>query len=169
MCSLTILPTTKGVHSMPQGFRKRALSVFAMACVCFLMDPRLVAANIRCYSKPRFTINGSNVLDSATGLTWQQKASAQTFNNAQARNYCSGLGSGWRLPTILELMNLSDDNLGRPALSPAFTDSFPDADSYFFWSATPVSGDIYYWLVSFEDGASYYGDTALPHRARCVR
>ncbi len=52
------------------------------------------------------TIEVGTWLDSTTGLTWQNPPAAEGMRLANARTYCSQLGTGWRLPIIDELRSL---------------------------------------------------------------
>ena len=63
---------------------------------------------------PAAFIAASNgvVLDTVTGLEWEQNANHGPFNWADAKAYATGLpldGGGWRLPEIGELQKLYDE------------------------------------------------------------
>jgi hypothetical protein len=109
------------------------------------------------------------VVDKVTGLTWQQLVSTSTYTQAQAQAYCSGLGNGWRLPTIIELVSIVDVTQFLPSIDKA---AFPDTPAIGFWSSTPLSGNpAYGWFVVFDDGVTANGDamsTSL-NGVRCVR
>ena len=99
------------------------------------------------------------MLDNKTKLTWQQQAPTATYNWADAKTYCAGLGgtlggSGWRLPTIKELTTLIDYSQGTPPVID--TTVFPGTPVAYFWSSTPMAGSTTYaWNLYF-----YFGN---PH------
>jgi TonB family protein len=59
--------------------------------------------------------------DPATGLTWMKKDNGYDVNWQQAKDYCRNLQladySGWRLPTIDELLNIYDSNISYPGVA----------------------------------------------------
>lgn len=88
--------------------------------------------------------------DHATGLKWQDDYSdnggtVKTTNRAGATSYCAALtldGSGWRLPTMNELMLLVDRSRDTPAIDPIFQMTAINV----YWSETDM------WGVSFRYG-----------------
>jgi hypothetical protein len=127
-----------------------------------------------------FADNGDGTLtDSRTGLVWQRVvAPYAAFHGAdQAAAFCAAPadlpGSGWRLPTVKELLTLMDQN----AADTLFLDpsTFPKtADGYSFWTSTVCkvgqacsNGADLPFVVNFE-----YGQVGLgggPYLAICVR
>ena len=109
----------------------------------------------------RFSYNadGSQVIDSVTGLTWQRCAVGMTWNG----NACGGtpvtynqqdalsLGvSGWRLPNIKELSSIADLSRIGPAIDKTI---FPMPPATGYWSSTPFVGDPKNaWYVYFDNG-----------------
>jgi hypothetical protein len=90
----------------------------------------------------RYTIANGTVYDSKTKLTWQQTVSTTTYSGGGAVTYCAGLGaqlggSGWRLPTIKELVSIVDYSRSAPAIDPT---AFPSTPSGRFWSSTTAVG-----------------------------
>src|SRR5258708_13486312 len=67
------------------------------------------------------------VTDKVTGLLWERFSSASTYRQADAAQYCTGRGSGWRLPPRLELVPLLD-----------FTSPSPGPPINHPFSATPA-------------------------------
>ncbi|MBN2573436.1 MAG: DUF1566 domain-containing protein [Deltaproteobacteria bacterium] len=122
-------------------------------------------------------------VDMKTGLTWQRVSSATRRKLADAQSYCAtdtGLpGTGWRVPTIKELMTLVDftkpDNYRIDQT--VFTVTTDGVNTYgVFWSATSVAAkppyaqyDSEIWSVYFDRGANYYIDGAGYAYIRCVR
>jgi hypothetical protein len=108
----------------------------------------------------RYTIPGNGtVLDTKTGLTWQQVNAGSGMTQTAALTYCSGNsaslpGNGWRLPTVAELTTLVD--YSQPSsTSVAMIDptAFPNTPATFFWSATPAAGSPgNAWPVDFSAG-----------------
>lgn len=110
------------------------------------------------------------VTDAVTKLVWQRAASAKAIGVADARTQCTKLGSGWRLPTRIELVSLLD--YGRSA--PPYIDlgAFPAAPSGQFWTTSPVrapSNSASYWSVDFGKGAVETSGSDSERYARCVR
>ena len=118
----------------------------------------------------RYTFPASGtVYDTRTQLTWQQAVDPGTYNWAAAVTYCAELslaGSGWRLPTKLELESIVDDTRNNPALDPI---AFPtNSDS--IWTSTPDAGDSSRtWYVLFNTGNSSTNGRTSAIRVRCVR
>jgi len=120
----------------------------------------------------------STVYDSKTKLTWQGTVTSdQPATLADAKTYCAGLGptlggTGWRLPTIKELVSIVDYT--KPAETAFMIDrtaffTIPN-DVEWFWSATPVANSTTsVWIVSFIMGYSYDHDVSYPANVRCVR
>ena len=106
-------------------------------------------ANAICPSTPtdeRFEINGAEVLDNRTGLTWRRCAegqnwsgsnctgSATTFTHEGALNHAK-MQTAWRLPNIKELASLADRGCKFPAID---TNAFPGTSNHRHWSSTPT-------------------------------
>jgi hypothetical protein len=132
----------------------------------------LTVAFVRAGAPPgRYTTPATGtVYDTVTGLTWQQAVSSSTYVQAQAVSYCAGLslnGSGWRLPTIQELLSIMDVTLYNPSIDP---DYFPNTPPDPFWTSTPfTSASNYAWQVDFYAGNTDTFDMSLSDYARCVR
>lgn len=113
------------------------------------------------------------VLDTGTGLTWQQAVSSQTFSWSDAISYCSnnaaGLpGSGWRLPSMKELQTIVDDGHVSPAIDASAFPSTPIDVAY--WTSTPVAWQQgHAWHVLFNIGQSAHSAAASTYHVRCVR
>ena len=141
------------------------LSSLAIA-LCLLIPS---VANAACPSEPtaeRFAVNGAEVTDHKTGLTWARCSLGQVW----AADTCSGTAAtyaheqalaaaqaetGWRLPHVKELNSLVDDGCRNPAIDTA---PFPAAPGGNFWSSTPQrtfanSASLNaVWAVNFDTG-----------------
>ncbi len=111
------------------------------------------------------------VTDQTTGLVWQRGDDGNTYSYASAAQHCAGFQSaeaatGWRLPSVIELMTLIDNGADLPSIDPSFT----GAQSTNYWTATPTaSTSMLAWTVKFDYGEviPLLTDTTLP--VRCVR
>jgi hypothetical protein len=105
------------------------------------------------------------VKDLNTGLSWQPFGFLNLSSYSEAEHLCSELSDGgytdWRLPTVFELLTLTD--LGKaeaPYIVPPFVAS---ADRY--WTQSPSGSNRM--VVEFDQGrVSSGGDNAM---VRCVR
>jgi hypothetical protein len=120
-------------------------------------------------------LGDGTVRDNVTCLNWQRDVPAGTYAWSEAGEYCAGLslaGSGWRLPTRIELVSLVDFTKGDP-LPTIDTTAFPDTPAEVFWSsslaADTSSGTTYAWYVYFFSGATSAYELPIKSRARCVR
>ena len=119
-----------------------------------------------------FTANVNNtVIDSNTGLMWQQAEVTPTVTWEGALIYCEGLSLGdhtdWRLPNIKELRSISDDTHSNPSLDTTY---FPGAQSALYWSSTTLFGGTgKAWFVDFTSGLVSYNDKIGQLLVRCVR
>jgi hypothetical protein len=119
------------------------------------------------------TGNGT-VYDSKSKLTWQQTVSSTAYALADAKTYCAGVGAslggtGWRVPTIKELLSIVDfSQTAPPMIDP---NAFPATPSAVFWSSSPLAGSSSYaWYVRFVSGYTDYDHVvSSPFLVRCVR
>jgi len=109
------------------------------------------------------------VTDNATGLQWQDNAVGSTMNHAAAITHCTNLsldGGAWRLPTIEELVSITDKSRTNPSIDP----TFQSVISSVYWSSTTNASDSdYAWVVNFYRGNDlWYGKSVIRY-VRCVR
>lgn len=108
---------------------------------------RYVRGNVS-YGKNEFAnrLDGT-VVDSATGLTWQQSDGPQKYNWEEALAYCENLElagqKDWRLPSAKELQSIVDytrspTTTGSAAINPVF--STTEVESYYWTSTTHLDG-----------------------------
>ncbi len=119
----------------------------------------------------RYRAADGTVLDTVTGLTWQQAVDPTAARPwTEARAHCAALalaGGGWRLPTMKELQSLVDDARSNPAIDPTV---FPDTPLDPFWTASTVTATPgSSWRVSFVHGYTYDSRQDNPYLTRCVR
>jgi len=112
------------------------------------------------------------VIDSATGLMWQDNSDAASVKKTWkgVKEYCRNLSLGgfsdWRLPNISELETLIDTTKQDPVIKKGFN----HVVSYGYWSSSPdVSCPECAWFVSFHDGYSSYSGKTDEGYVRCAR
>lgn len=111
------------------------------------------------------------VLDTSSGLMWQDNAVGSTMSWATAITTCEALELGgfsdWRLPNYNELYQLADRSRTNPAISPVFVNT---SSSSVYWSATTNASDTSdAWYVDFSNGVGYWNDETYTYYVRCVR
>jgi hypothetical protein len=124
----------------------------------------VVMLSVTCMSSAwadsRYVIQGGEVYDTRTKLTWARCSVGQEWKNEHCVGAVSTFtfvsaqkqaSSGWRVPTKDELVTLIDpDRKSFPAIDMA---AFPDMDANhpWYWSSTP-NGTAIAWYVDFTDG-----------------
>jgi hypothetical protein len=108
-------------------------------------------------------LGSAAVLDRETGLVWEQSPSTtgdnpisgMTWYNQSFHciNLNTGGRTGWRLPTIQELLSLVDRSQSNPALPSGHP--FSNVQSSVYWSATTAAIDATFAItVDFFDGSA---------------
>jgi len=118
--------------------------------------------------------SSGTVYDTKTKLTWQQTVTSTAYTWANAKTYCTGVGTslggtGWRLPTLKELQTIIDFSQASPSID---STAFPSTPPSIFWSASLLTGSTSYaWYVDFSAGNSWNDGNigAATFRVRCVR
>ncbi len=125
-----------------------------------------------------YVVSGSGatatVYDTKSKLTWQWGGSLGTW--AEAKSYCAGRGAtlggtGWRLPTLKELVTLLDlwqtaNGSNDLKIDPVF----PNTGNGGHWSATlEAGGQTKAWNVNFFHGDTYLYGVTNTNAIRCVR
>ena len=124
----------------------------------------------RCFPINRFAmLDGGLVRDTLTSLVWQQQASP-SMTWAAAQTYCSSAGSGFRVPTVKELISLVD--LTVTSGETINQVAFPNMPVAPFWTSSPnetSSGTPWHVLFGwggYSDGWDLVDEAAV---ALCVR
>ena len=108
-----------------------------------------------------YSTDGSQVIDSTTGLTWQRCVAGMSWNGTT----CTGTAAtytheaalayaktqtGWKLPNIKELGSIVDRTRSNPAID---ITAFPATPAGYTWSASPYAGSSNgAWNVHFNNG-----------------
>lgn len=118
--------------------------------------------------------DGTAVLDRQTGLQWRKTPPVGERSSAEAESYCQSLrlqqpGSAWRLPSVVELMELADLRRSQPALAPPLQPA--EQGTTLFHTASKVVPDADVWSVDFSSGAVLGNQPpqALQRQTRCVQ
>jgi len=111
------------------------------------------------------------VEDKKTGLIWQDNSYSQDVlkNYEDAELYCKSLVldeyDRWRLPTIAELISISN----REVMAPAINVGFYNTKEAFYWSSSTYLGDTTSaWGVHFYDGGVLWDSKVYRNSVRCV-
>jgi len=100
-----------------------------------------------------YSVAPNGVLDNVTSLTWEEplgdtNTCVATYTEAMA--YCGALGSGWRVPTRIELVSLLDYTQTNGAhIDPNY---FQPPPTGYFWTSTPLGGSMVNWCINFQSG-----------------
>ena len=131
------------------------------------------SSSLRADSPPQhYEVKNGTVRATSTKLTWQQTIDQTKRSWNDSSRYCQELqlaGTGWRLPTLKELLTLVDP--ARSTWPVIDIVAFPDTPADLFWSANSwVMDGSYGWTVDF-----HMGNSAKDHAksvggyTRCVR
>jgi Protein of unknown function (DUF1566) len=155
----------------PSSSRSRPVRRFLVLAALIAIGLAAPAARATAPSG-RYTITGGTVYDTKTKLTWEQAAPSTTYTQASASNYCSLLnlnGTGWRLPTMMELMTLLDYSVGFPGTTIDGA-AFPSTPAGLFWTSTPLgTSTTTFWCVDFSQGGPTSDSASNSDYVRCVR
>lgn len=124
--------------------------------------------------------DGSTATDSVTGLVWQRAVPANpcpadgtgVCTWQDALKYCAelnlgGVSSGWRLPTMVELVSILDLGVYDPAVDSTI---FPGTPSAGFWTSSSYASEGGgAWVVGFDNGATSGIGNEGSGAVRCVR
>ncbi len=122
-----------------------------------------------------FTDNGDGTItDFETTLLWQKKDDDKKRDWDNAYSYCNGLilaGTGWRLPSKVELLGIIHTGREDPSIDTTY---FPTTKSSLYWSssstAADTSGKSSAYTVDFNTGGDIPMISNEPNNyVRCVR
>lgn len=100
------------------------------------------------------------------GLTWEPTPSNTLMTWQEADEYARNLGTGWRLPTVHELLELVDYSR-KPVLCLPIPQGWRVLNA---WTSQPVLGYVNHaWAVDLEDGQVFGHSKRLRARALCVK
>jgi len=110
---------------------------------------------------PTIGVGNSNV---AVGTKkWLERYYTSTAGTFNAMDNCKAKGSGWRLPTIVELDSIRDQAKGSAPYS-----YLPAIVSIHYWSSSETSTTNAY-VLYFGNGNVYNGNKSDSNYVRCVR
>ena len=118
------------------------------------------------------------VKDDIYKLMWQDgDLSPHEMTHDEAVHYCENLNSAgfndWRLPTIKELLSITDDTRFEPAINKAFKNVAYETTDHrgerWYWSQTKSAGaSSSVWVVNSNDGFVGWRDVSSRRFVRCV-
>jgi len=113
------------------------------------------------------------VKDPTTNLVWEDTihTTEDKITHDEANTYCESLKvgevSGWRLPTLNELLTLVDYTRSDPAILKEFNHI---KSGTVYWASTPyVRSRDEFWGVDFKDGATEGTSKYYNRYIRCVK
>jgi len=110
------------------------------------------------------------IVDKKTSIVWQDTILIPKLDWQDAKKYCNNLiidgYSDWELPTIDQLMTITDKKKYKPSLKTSFKNFKSD---YYWTSSEYVDADEKVWIVSFLDGGDFYNNKKNLYYVRCVR
>jgi hypothetical protein len=114
------------------------------------------------------------IRDNRTCLLWQKNPPRDTaYTWQQAKDYCTNnrllAGTGWRLPTRIELMSIVDFSRQDPSIVVSVFPSTLSNPPYWTWSAFAGAATPSSYIVSFHQGAIDQSDQMAMFPVRCVR
>jgi hypothetical protein len=156
----------------------------SLACAAFLASAFAGVPAGRADAPPgRYVVDSATVKDTQTGLMWQRNVDSTKYLAVSSctsgaicdgATYCANLTvngiTGWRLPTVQELLTIVDETRYSPAIdTTAFPASTPIDD--LFDSQSVYSSEFIgaWWGVSFDYGVSMARYTMTPGYVRCVQ
>ncbi|HEY3448631.1 MAG TPA: DUF1566 domain-containing protein [Myxococcales bacterium] len=118
-----------------------------------------------------YTIGDGIVTDNVTGLVWQRAVPEDRFTWSGAKAYCSclvlGGQTGWRLPSLVELLSIVDSAKADPSIN---THAFPNTPVEYYWTSVPYAPDpTSAWFVYFSGGTATADKIPNYYWVRCVR
>lgn len=116
------------------------------------------------------------VRDDIYKLMWQDGDLPHEMAHDEAVHYCENLNfagfDDWRLPTVNELLSITDDTRFKPAINKAFKNVVYETNENYgrYWSSTGYdNGSSIKWIVDFVVGYVAWGGGSDRFFVRCVR
>jgi len=113
------------------------------------------------------------IKDPITNLIWEDTlhATEDKLTHEEAIGYCKTLTlgdfTGWRVPTLNELLTIVDYTHADPATLKEFAHV---KSSTLYWSTTPYARESNaFWGVDYKDGATDKASANYSRYVRCVR
>ncbi|MFT4193058.1 DUF1566 domain-containing protein, partial [Ottowia sp.] len=112
--------------------------------------------------------------DNVTGLVWSLQTRLEFWATASTPAFAAaghnaigrcGNGSGWRLPTVAELLTLAHYGGSNPAIDNGY---FPDTATSVYWTSTPGTSPNTAWAVDFGSGGNNLYNTLSAAYVRLV-
>lgn len=158
------------------SLRRTGLTTAAVAAVLVAAMPLAQAACNDTSPNPRYVVNGGEVYDSQTNLTWQRCSVGQTWGQDMCTGTVQGMtwdkavkqkNGAWRLPTRDELLTLVETPCG---ISKANRTIFPNMSDLLsmYWSATAEEKGLA-WLVGVNNASTFNGYRTSDNAVRLVR
>ena len=151
----------------------RFLGTLAIIAVVGLPSSADANAPAGQYVVPGGASGNGTVYDTKSKLTWQQTVSLTRYAWSDAKTYCAGRGAslegtGWRLPTIKELVSIMDHS---QTFGPTIDGSaFPGTPTaWFYWSSSLTQSPSVAWDANFNQGYTYSDGVSNTGYVRCVR
>ncbi len=158
-----------GEHASPDSSPCAPANCGTHAWACWPMpnDPSSGLPNLARYKD----MGDSTIRDEVTCLLWEQNPPSQGYSQESAMARCASdeslPGSGWRLPTRIELASIADyTKRTPPQLSEVFKNTQLNPP---YWSASMVHSQPLAWTLRFYDGVFEAVDTSTWFESRCVK
>lgn len=149
-----------------------ATMISALVCA-----PAALAASCDEITQPgRFVVQGGEVQDTKTGLTWQRCSVGQKLEGDACAGTVEALTwdqakkagrGGWRLPTLDELTGIVSVPCGLPAEEKKIFSAY-DYLKPWYWTSTTTENNLA-WMVGFNNGSTFNGYRTAPNAVRLVK
>ena len=155
--------------------------IIAASLVCLLCSSAAFGADAPGFTAGFSRDDAKNVVtDSVYKLMWQDGEEIFKGDYDEAVKYCENLNfagfDDWRLPTVNELLSITDDTRFKPAINKAFknvayeTNDKGEKSYGWYWSSTrSADGSSNAWIVLFGNGSGSWDDVSNRNFVRCVR
>jgi hypothetical protein len=154
-----------------------AMGILALTFMPVRAEQKCDPAKQNATPDARYIVQGDEVYDKTTKLTWQRCTLGRHWENGKGSvgttlpmNWEKAMQqgkNGWRLPTKEELETLVSSCCVKPAIN---QNIFPDVGvdgPWWYWTSTPFTKDAAgAWAVHFGEGGSGYN---FPHKKGAVR